>query len=203
MGVRWGSIDFEKNTIAIEHKVIDGCAAGQEGLLLTDEMKTKSSRRTLPLLPMPERVLQETKARQEEYRRACRKGYCKKYLEYVCVDSLGNLLSPAFLSAHFSYLLQKNGLRHIRFHDLRHTCASLLVAERVDMKRIQLWLGHSNSSTTADIYAHLDFASKRETGVVIGSLLDGSLDRDRTTDKAKLCMPDEESEIQITRGTKT
>ncbi|MGX8700692.1 tyrosine-type recombinase/integrase [Caproiciproducens sp.] len=106
------------------------------------------------------------------------------------MDSLGNLLSPAFLSAHFSYLLKKNNMRHIRFHDLRHTCASLLVAEGVDMKRIQIWLGHSNFSTTADIYAHLDFASKRETGAVIGSLLDGSLEEEGTSDKTKQCMPD-------------
>ncbi len=203
LGVRWDSIDFEKKTIAIKHKVINGCAAGQDGLLLMDEMKTKSSRRTLPLLPTPERVLLETKARQEEYRRACRKGYCTKYLEYVCVDSLGNLLSPAFLSVHFSCLLQKNGLRHIRFHDLRHTCASLLVAKGVDMKRIQLWLGHSNFSTTADIYAHLDFASKRETGAVIGSLLDGSLEEEGTTDKTKRCMSDKEPEIPIIKEAKT
>lgn len=49
------------------------------------------------MLPTPERILIEVKARQEEYRRVCRKGYCTKCLEYVCVDSLGNLLSPAWV----------------------------------------------------------------------------------------------------------
>lgn len=203
LGIRWSSIDFEKKTIAIEHKVIEGSAAGQEGLLLMDEMKTKSSRRTLPLLPTPERALLDAKARQEEYRRACRKGYCTKYLEYACVDSLGNLLSPAFLSAHFSYLLEKHGLPHIRFHDLRHTCASLLVAEGVDMKRIQLWLGHSNFSTTADIYAHLDFASKRDTGAVIDSLLGELPGEERIVEERKYCMQDEGPGVRILEGEKT
>lgn len=51
-------------------------------------------------------------------------------------------------------------MRVIRFHDLRHTCASLLLANGVSMKQIQEWLGHSDFSTTANIYAHLDYHSK-------------------------------------------
>lgn len=54
----------------------------------------------------------------------------------------------------------ENGLRRIRFHDLRHSCASLLLKEGVPMKQIQEWLGHSDISTTANIYAHLDSQSK-------------------------------------------
>lgn len=53
-----------------------------------------------------------------------------------------------------------NILRHIRFHDLLHSCASMLAAAGVPMKQIQLWLGHSNYSTTADIYAHLDYKAQ-------------------------------------------
>ena len=53
------------------------------------------------------------------------------------------------------------GLRHIRFHDLRHSCASLLLKQGVPMKQIQAWLGHSDISTTANIYAHLDSQSKQ------------------------------------------
>ena len=57
-------------------------------------------------------------------------------------------------------LVARHGLRHIRFHDLRHTCASLLLKNGVPMKQIQEWLGHSDFSTTANIYAHLDYNSK-------------------------------------------
>ena len=73
---------------------------------------------------------------------------------------MGNIFNPRSVTANFSKLLEQNGLRHIRFHDLRHSCASLLLANGVPMKQIQEWLGHSDFSTTANIYAHLDYSSK-------------------------------------------
>ena len=79
---------------------------------------------------------------------------------YLCVDEIGNIIRPNYVSEQFPKLLEKNGLRPIRFHDLRHSCASLLLANGVPMKQIQEWLGHSDFSTTANIYAHLDYASK-------------------------------------------
>ena len=82
------------------------------------------------------------------------------YLGYLCVDEIGNIIRPNYVSEQFPKLLEKNGLRPIRFHDLRHSCASLLLANGVPMKQIQEWLGHSDFSTTANIYAHLDYASK-------------------------------------------
>jgi len=68
-------------------------------------------------------------------------------------------------------VLKRNNLKKIRFHDLRHSCASLLVAQGVSMKLIQEWLGHSDMNTTANIYSHLDSVSKKETGNVIGEVL--------------------------------
>lgn len=64
------------------------------------------------------------------------------------------------VTQHFKLVLRKNHLRNIRFHDLRHTCASLLLKNGVPMKDIQEWLGHSSYNTTANIYAHLDTSSK-------------------------------------------
>ena len=60
-------------------------------------------------------------------------------------------------------MLKKNKLKHIRFHAIRHSCASLLVASGVPMKNIQEWLGHSNFNTTADVYSHLDYSAKIES----------------------------------------
>ena len=125
-----------------------------------DRAKTKSSLRTLPLVPPIRDRLLELKGQQETYRRLCRSSYNPDYLGYLCVDEIGNILRPNYVSEQFPKLLEKNGLRPIRFHDLRHSCASLLLANGVPMKQIQEWLGHSDFSTTANIYAHLDYASK-------------------------------------------
>lgn len=90
---------------------------------------------------------------------------------YVFVDPMGNLYSPQTITGNFSSILKQNGLRHIRFHDLRHSCASLLLANGVPMKQIQEWLGHSDISTTANIYSHLDYQSKLMSANVMGNAL--------------------------------
>lgn len=90
-----------------------------------------------------------------------------------CVDAIGNLISPRYVSGHFKVLLRHNNLRKIRFHDLRHSCASLLLANEVPMKMIQDWLGHSDMGTTANIYSHIDSNSKKESANAIGNALAG------------------------------
>ncbi|MEI3427617.1 MAG: tyrosine-type recombinase/integrase [Christensenellales bacterium] len=101
--------------------------------------------------------------RQAENRRLCGNCYCKDYEGYICINEMGYLLNPNRVSAMFELTLQQNHLRHIRFHDLQHSSASLLLANHVPLKQIQEWLGHSDFSTTANIYAHLDAASKQNT----------------------------------------
>ena len=54
--------------------------------------------------------------------------------------------------------------------DLRHTCASLLLSNGIPMKHIQIWLGHSTFSTTADIYAHLDFSAQEQSAAAMGAM---------------------------------
>lgn len=65
-------------------------------------------------------------------------------------------------------------MRRIRFHDLRHSCASLLYAHGVSLKKIQEWLGHSNISTTANIYTHLSFDSKISSANAILNVFPGA-----------------------------
>ena len=62
-----------------------------------------------------------------------------------------------------------------RFHELRHSCASLLLANGVPMKQIQEWLGHSDFSTTANVYAHLDYNSKLSSADAMVNGLSGAL----------------------------
>ena len=116
------------------------------------------------------------RAQQDEYRRVCGRCYNRDYLDYICVDEMGSLLAPEYLSAAFPKILQKHSLRHIRFHDLRHSCASLLLANGVSMKQIQEWLGHSDFSTTANVYAHLDYSSKLTSAEAMIQGLSGALD---------------------------
>ncbi len=95
------------------------------------------------------------------YRDKFGKSYNRKWLEYVMVDELGNLILPDYITTAFTRVLNKCKLRVIRFHDLRHTNASLLLKNGASIKEIQEWLGHSDYKTTANIYAHLDPSSKK------------------------------------------
>ena len=92
--------------------------------------------------------------------RVCGNCYNHQYDGYVLVDELGERMNPNYLTQYFPEYIEKHGLRKMRFHDLRHSCASLLLANGVPLKQIQEWLGHSDFSTTANIYAHLDYRSK-------------------------------------------
>ena len=163
LGLRWDAIDLERKTISIKHKVIEAEVDGKFIPVGEDVLKTKSSFRTLPLIPAVEKLLLVEKEKQEMFRRLFKKSYCRDYLDYICVDQTGNLLRPNYVTEHFAWLIQKYDLKKIRFHDLRHTCASLLLSNGISMKQIQIWLGHSTFATTADIYAHLDFTAQEES----------------------------------------
>ena len=78
----------------------------------------------------------------------------------IYVNAMGELVKPNFITQHFEIVLKNHGLKKIRFHDLRHSCASLLYANGVSLRDIQEWLGHSDIGTTSNIYTHLDYSSK-------------------------------------------
>ena len=120
LGLRWSAIDMEHKTISISHKVIEAEVDGKFVPMGEDVLKTKSSFRTLPLIPAVGIILLEEKEKQEMYRRLFKKSYCRDYLDYICVDQCGKLLRPNYVTEHFSWLIEKYGLRKVRFHDLRH-----------------------------------------------------------------------------------
>ncbi len=167
VGLKWDAIDFKNKMITIKHKVLHV----NNKFYLSDTLKTTASHRTLPLLPEIESLLVERKEEIEKNKELFKKSYNHKYDEYVFVDDIGDLINPDIISNRFRTLLRKNHLKHIRFHDLRHSCASLLVASKVPMKNIQEWLGHSNFNTTADVYSHLDYSSKYESANALSKAL--------------------------------
>lgn len=160
IGLKWTAIDFENNTLTIQHTVTECNLDGKHIEVASDTAKTDSSLRTMPLVTNFREMLLAKKEKQKHYRKLCGRSYCKEYLDYIFVNEMGERWKPRYLSDGFKRILEQNGLRRIRFHDLRHTCASLLLANNVPMKKIQEWLGHSDFSTTANIYAHLDYQSK-------------------------------------------
>lgn len=121
---------------------------------------TYGNNRSLPLVPQLEELLVKLLRNQQHNAKLFGDSYNKEFKEYINVDPMGNLIKPNFVTQHFRLICDKNELKHIRFHDLRHSCATLLYDSGIDMKAIQEWLGHSNISTTMNIYAHLNYKNK-------------------------------------------
>ena len=143
IGLKWSAVDFENNLININHTIVPVYSESSYIYVKENRTKTISSRRTLPLIDPVKGKLIKLKAIQLNNRLVCGNAY---------EDTEGYI----WLTTSFGKLLKKHGLRHIRFHDLRHSCASILLRKGVQMKYIQEWLGHSNIATTADIYSHLE-----------------------------------------------
>lgn len=172
LGLKWSAIDFKEKRIHICHKIIEDKTSGKTVIRGLDVMKSKSSFRSLPLIPFVEEELIKEKEKQEEMQRVLRKTYNRSYLEYVCVNPLGNIIKPQYVTEHFKVLLRKHGMDQIRFHDLRHSCATLMLSNHEEMKKIQAWLGHSTITITADTYTHLDMSGKVTSAEKIATSLE-------------------------------
>lgn len=120
VGLKWSAIDFQSKTITIKHTVTEVTVDGKTQIFEKDRTKNQSSRRTLPLVPQFEALLIELKEKQAHYRDVCKSSYNTEYLDYLCVDEMGNRIKPNWISEAFPRLLVQNNMRRIRFHDLRH-----------------------------------------------------------------------------------
>ena len=120
VGLKWDAIDFENKKISIQHTVVTAKVNGTVTEIARDKTKTKSSCRTLPLIPACEQMLNKMKKEQEQNRKVCGKSYCNDYLDYIYVDPIGKRIRPDFLSQHFPDFLVAHQMKRIRFHDLRH-----------------------------------------------------------------------------------
>ena len=113
--------------------------------------------------------LLKLKATQEERRKQMGRGYHTG--DYVCCHEDGTPYRPSYITNQFQHILKIEGLPRIRFHDLRHTAASLLIEKGVMLVQISKFLGHEKISTTADIYGHLSAEGKKETVNAMGKIL--------------------------------
>ncbi len=147
LGLRWCDINFDEKFIYI-HRTITRIMTTDE----KDQTKNECSRRVLRLIPGTVPYLKDLM----EHQKNSLAGFGKTFTmdQYICAWPDGRSLGPDYISRHFQRILEKNNLPKIRFHDLRHTAGSLLLADGVDIKSIQEFLGHSQPSTTANIYLH-------------------------------------------------
>ncbi|MFQ8952225.1 MAG: site-specific integrase [Oscillospiraceae bacterium] len=169
MGARWSRVDWEKKPYCSTPKSLS--IRKRQGYRRTrGGNENKSSRRTLPLPDPVYEMLCEEREKQDLYRRMFKGSYNRKYDDYICVDQLGGLIRPNRVTQRFADLIRQYGLRKIRFHDLRHTFASILINQDAPLLNVSTFLGHSDLSTTANIYAHLDKSKKQESADVISSI---------------------------------
>ncbi len=155
LGLTWNAIDFNNKSITIRKTVGRGKYDGVTQFLIKDIPKNKSSYRTLPMFDFIADLLKKYKEKYKQNEKIFGNTYIKDYKEFICLMDNGELVKPDYIDRTFSKILKTNGFRHIRLHDLRHSCATLLLRNGVPLPEIQKWLGHSNIITTQR-YSHLD-----------------------------------------------
>ncbi len=160
LGVKWDAISFEDQTLTIQHTVVD-----YSGIIAKDRTKNEASRRVYPLTDDDITVLRKLKKEEAQNRKFFGNTYIDN--DYVFKRANGDPFKPDYVSRSFSRILAQNNLPIIRFHDLRHTCASILINRGYTLKDAQEWLGHSDIQTTANIYAHLSNERKKNIANVM------------------------------------
>ena len=145
LGLTWNNIDFNDSTITI-----DKITVRDNGKVILKEPKTESSIRTISA---PKEIILMLKRLKKDRLSAKLKGE-KSHRELVFYDKNLNPIAQDVLSKKFRLFLKENNLKHIRFHDLRHSHVTLLINAKVPIKVISERVGHSNINTTLNIYSH-------------------------------------------------
>jgi len=148
LALHWGDIDFDKHTVFVHRTVARISGRG----MVESEPKTKSSRRHIRLPAVAVEALKRHRTQQEQMKQVAER-WQEKGLVFPGRD--GNYLYPNTLANRFNKLLGQAGLPHLRFHDLRHSAATILLAIGVNPKEVQERLGHSSITMTMDVYGHV------------------------------------------------
>lgn len=164
IGLKWKYVDLENRILYVSE--VRTSAGSKE---IVKAPKTEKSRRTLYLTDELVSVLRKHKQRQEEYERLLGDEYEKT--GYVYAHDNGKPYRVNSVTEQFKAFLEKHNLPPIRLHDLRHTFASILSHEGVDIKAISEALGHSDIGTTSEIYTHLFDKTHKHTVSVISKAL--------------------------------
>ena len=164
VGLKWEAVDFANDTFTIQSTVVRFSKVVEK-----NTTKNQASHRTYPMTPEVKQMLLTIREKQRDMKEVI--GDCYVDSGYVFTWEDGRFLNPDYVTRKFSQILKANDLPHIRYHDLRHTTASLLIDKGYDLKRVSEWLGHSDIGTTANIYGHLSFDNKKDTLNTMSGLL--------------------------------
>ena len=150
LGLRWSDIDLEGATLDVRRTIQ---REKRNGGLIVMPTKNQTSQRRIAVPQKTVLTLVEHRDRQQSQRQAAGRRWQNSDL--VFTSRVGTPVQPMTLNRHLAKVCDLANVRRIRFHDLRHSCATLLLERRVELVTIKELLGHSRISTTADIYAHV------------------------------------------------
>jgi len=167
LGLKWDCIDFGGNMLTVRHTVVQS-----KTVVRKDKTKNSTSYRSFPLTPDICELLQTLRTTESKNRILFGNTYTEN--QYIFKWDDGRPYAPEYVTAKFRKLLVKYDLPHIRFHELRHSCASLLIAQGFSLKDVQEWLGHANIQMTANVYSHLDIARKQTIANSISGAISAS-----------------------------
>jgi integrase len=156
-GLRWADVGLDANTLRVANNRV---AAGSK--TVENDPKSDTSRRTLPLPNRLVMVLKAARKRQAAERLAL--GGAGGSWDYVVCNEAGQPYSPGVLSRYWREAVEAAGLRHIKLHAARHTCATLMHLQGVPVAVIAAWIGHKDASLTMRLYAHSQFAALQGAG---------------------------------------
>jgi integrase len=166
LGLRWVDIDFERATLRVT-----GALQRYRGKLERTSTKTTASTQPISLPPVLLASLRRHQEAQERERAAAGERWQERGL--VFTTRLGTPIEPRNLIRHFKSVLKRAGLpQSVRFHDLRHSCATLLIAQGVHPRVVMEILRHSQISTTMNTYAHVLPRLQQDATAKIEALLD-------------------------------
>jgi integrase len=150
LGLRWSDVDLDAGTLTVRQAL-----ARIEGQLVLVEPKSATSRRVVPLPALVRDALAAHRVRQDQECLPLRPEPGDVFADLVFTTTLGTPLDGISVTRRFQRTLRAAGLPHQRFHDLRHACASLLLAQGVPARVVMETLGHSEISLTLNTYSHV------------------------------------------------
>lgn len=154
-GLQWNDIDFTNNTINVNRVRL---AVGKK--IVIEDPKTINSKRIVQISKFCISLLKELKEEQKRQYKKLNKEFKENY--FIFINEYGKPIYPDTISKRFKKILEKNNLKKITFHELRHTSATLLINSNIDINSVSKHLGHANVSTTLNIYAHVLEKTKQE-----------------------------------------